>query len=86
MPALCRCSEVDLKHCPLHGDFDKAYWGEGGVDLSRWGRQLARGINYQQTGAPVIAGTPGQVRKISTGRKARGKASDDYDRENKNRP
>ena len=57
--------------------FDKRYWGEKGIDLSRWGYECARGIAYKNTGSPVDSGTPGQVRKISTGRKAhRGMASD----------
>ncbi len=57
--------------------FDHAYWGPGGVDISRWGNFCGRGIRYATTGAPVASGTKGVVRKISTGRKHRGSASDD---------
>jgi len=45
-------------------------------DSSTWGYGCARGIEYKQTGAPVAAGTKAQVRKISSGRKHRGMASD----------
>lgn len=44
----------------------------------RPGSECCRGIAYKDTGAPAAAGTKGQVRKISTGRKARGSASDDF--------
>jgi hypothetical protein len=58
-------------------DFDKAYWGEQGIDISRWkGGECARGVRYIETGAPVKSGTAGQVRKMSSGRKHRGMSSD----------
>jgi hypothetical protein len=41
-----------------------------------WGNVCERGAAYKDAGAPAAAGTPGQVRKISDGRKARGMASD----------
>jgi hypothetical protein len=48
-------------------DFDKAYWGEEGIDISRWkGGECARGVRYIETGAPVKSGTAGQVRKMSS--------------------
>lgn len=60
--------------------FDHSYWGPGGVDVAgRWGKNSSacgRGAAYANTGAPVPAGTKGVVRKISTGRKHRGLASD----------
>src|ERR1035441_8958927 len=58
--------------------YDLAYWGPGGIDLSRWGPSCRRGCDDKSTGAPVAAGTAGVVRKISTGRKSRGLSSDDY--------
>ena len=58
--------------------YDLAYWGPDGIDLSRWGPSCRRGCDYKNTGAPVVAGTPGVSRKISTGRKSRGMASEDY--------
>ena len=64
--------------------YDEKYWGPGGIDLSKWGNSCKRGLQYHQTGPPVAAGTPGVIRKISTGRKKgkdgkRALASDDYD-------
>jgi len=44
--------------------------------LSKWGSECARGLRYIETGAPVESGKAGQVRKISSGRKHRGMASD----------
>jgi hypothetical protein len=41
-----------------------------------WGSVCERGVPYRDAGAPAPAGTRGQVHKISTGRKARGMASD----------
>ena len=49
--------------------------------VSTWGPFCGRGMGYATTGAPVASGTKGVVRKISTGRKARGSASDDFDRQ-----
>lgn len=46
-------------------------------DISTWGPECQRGLNYVTTGAPTAAGTPGQVRKFSSGRKERGYASGD---------
>ena len=63
--------------------WDLNYWGEGGPDLSRWGPECRRGCNYHTTGAAVASGTPGQVRKISVGRKSRGMASDGLERASK---
>jgi len=45
-----------------------------------WGPLCSRGLDYAVTGAPVASGTPGQVRKISTGRKARAMASEGLER------
>jgi hypothetical protein len=56
--------------------FDRQYWGPGGPDISRWRRGCGQGIQYASTGAPAAAGTKAVIRKISTGRKARGMASD----------
>ena len=58
--------------------YDEKYWGTDGIDLSRWGYECRRGLQYKDVGAPAKAGTPGQVRKISSGRKARGMASDGH--------
>lgn len=66
----------------MSDNYDRAYWGPGGIDLSRWGNECKRGLRYADTGAPVASGTKGVERKISTGRKARGSASDDYDHQN----
>lgn len=66
--------------------FDRNYWGPGGIDISRWGWECRRGIAYASHGAPVASGTHGVVRKISTGRKARGMASEDFDRASTARP
>ena len=51
---------------------DEGYWGPGGVDLDRWTGKvhMARGCDYHTNG--IDHGGPGQVRKISVGRKARG--------------
>ncbi len=58
---------------------DEGYW-PGGVDLSRWGNECKRGVPYQNRGTEVAGGgSPGH--KISTGRKERGSASDDYGRQ-----
>jgi hypothetical protein len=59
----------------IHGQppYDLNFW-PGGVDLSRWGNECKRGT-------AVASGTAGVVRKISTGRKERGSASDGYDRQ-----
>jgi hypothetical protein len=65
----------DCKTLGCH--FDDLYWGPGGPDISKWGRELARGIQYRQTGAPVKAGTPGQRRQLGGSRKPRHMASDD---------
>ena len=66
----------------VHGQppFDLNFW-PGGVDLSRWGNECKRGLRYADTGTAVASGTAGVVRKISTGRKERGSASDGYDRQ-----
>ena len=59
--------------------WDRIYWGEEYPSPeARWGTECARGIRYQDSGSPAPSGTKGVVRKISTGRKARGMASDDY--------
>jgi hypothetical protein len=65
----------------IHGvpPYDLNFW-PGGVDLSRWGNECKRGMPYQNRGTEVAGGgSPGH--KISTGRKERGLASDDYDRQ-----
>ena len=59
--------------------FDEKYWGPGGVDVSLWGNECQRGCQYQVRGTAPPAGTKGQVRKISTGRKERGSSADSYD-------
>lgn len=51
---------------------DEAYWATHDMDEWGWGRPMP----YKTTGAPVASGTKNQVRKISTGRKARGMSSD----------
>lgn len=56
--------------------FDEKFWGPEGPDPSRWGSACMRGLEYANTGAPVASGTKNVERKISTGRKARGMASD----------
>jgi hypothetical protein len=60
---------------------DEQYWGPDGVQVAaKWGDcwHMRRGCDYHVNGVDV--GGPGQVRKISTGRKARGMASDAYER------
>jgi hypothetical protein len=59
----------------MASDYDQRYWGQGGIDLSRWGHECSRGIRYKYLGT-VVDGQKAAVRKISTGRKARGMASD----------
>lgn len=44
-------------------------------DISTWGPACGRGIQYKDMG-PVTDGQKGAIRKISTGRKHRGMASD----------
>jgi hypothetical protein len=57
--------------------YDHGYWKDG-IDIGRWGAECQRGLRYSEsTGAPVAAGTPGVVRKFSTGRKHRGSSSGD---------
>lgn len=62
--------------------FDERYWAQFGIParvrVDLWGNSCMRGIEYKSLGAPSASGTPGVVRKISTGRKARGMASGDY--------
>jgi hypothetical protein len=56
-------------------------------ELSTWGPECARGIRYADTSTHVpAAGTKGVIRKISTGRKARGSASADLARSQARRP
>ena|SRR5471032_1417081 len=50
-------------------------WLGGVPNVAAWGSECARGIQYKDMG-PVTDGQKGAVRKISTGRKARGMASD----------
>lgn len=50
-------------------------------DVSTWGSTCAAGAAYADTGAPVASGQAGGVRKISTGRKHRGSAADDLERQ-----
>jgi hypothetical protein len=65
------------------GWFDHRYWGPGGVDISRWGKgEVMRGVAYIDHG-PSRDGAKGQVRKMSSGRKARGSAASDYDKAQK---
>ena len=54
-------------------------------DISTWGLECGRGIRYTDTGAPVASGTKGVVRKISTGRKARGSAFEDLEKQESRR-
>ena len=58
--------------------FDHDYWKDR-IDLSRWGSECRRGLDYKTIGAPVRGGTHGVVRKIGAGRKKyRGMASDSF--------
>ena len=41
----------------------------------RKGSECSRGLQYEVHDSPVASGTPGQVRKFSSGRKGRGMAS-----------
>lgn len=61
----------------MTADYDEKYWGPSGIDLSRWGTSCGRGIAYKDMGS-TTDGQKGAVRKISTGRKKRRMASDDY--------
>ena len=74
----CLCAESVNPQCPVHG-FDLGYWGPGGVNVSgRWtGFNLQRGCDYKNVG-PTTDGAKDQRRSISSGRKARGMSSDDY--------
>lgn len=68
------------EYAALHGcePHDAGYWGPDGVDVAgRWNKpEMRRGCNYHTTSTHIaVDGTPNQVRKISTGRKARGYAS-----------
>ncbi len=70
---MTRAEYVALHGCEPH---DEQYWGPGGVQVAqRWGGNvhMMRGCDYHVSGTDH--GGPGQVRKISTGRKARGYAS-----------
>ena len=59
--------------------WDRIYWGEEYPSpAERLGNECARGCAYKVTGATVTDGTANQRRSISSGRKARGMASDDY--------
>ncbi len=62
--------------------FDEKYWANFGIParvrVDRWGAELQRGLAYKDLGAPSASGTPGVVRKISSGRKARGMSSEGY--------
>jgi hypothetical protein len=63
--------------------YDELYWGQTGIDLSRWGSECARGIRYKDLGV-VQDGQAGAIRKISTGRKKyRGMASESILKEQK---
>ena len=73
---MTRAEYVAQHGCEPH---DEKFWGPGGVDVSRWGSACQRGIQYQDHG-PVTDGQRGAIRKISSGRKARGMASDSYER------
>jgi hypothetical protein len=58
--------------------YDHSYWGPNGIDINRWKGTCRRGLDYKEMGAPVPAGSKGQVRKFSSGRKARTLASDTW--------
>lgn len=61
--------------------YDKSYWGPGGINLSRWGHgEVARGARYKDVG-PTTDGAANQRRSISSGRKARGMASDGLEKQ-----
>jgi hypothetical protein len=57
---------------------DEQYWAAHPEGVAGWG--WGTGHRYRDSGPPQPAGTRGVVRKISTARKERGLASDDYDR------
>lgn len=63
------------EYVALHGrePFDSSYWGPAGVNLSRWGNECRRGLQYHDHG--VERAEPGQRRGFGGGRKARGYAS-----------
>jgi hypothetical protein len=61
--------------------YDRNYWGPGGVDVSRWGLgEVTRGARYRDVG-PTTDGMKNQRRSISAGRKARGMASNDLEKQ-----
>ena len=61
--------------------YDEHYWGPGGIDISRWGRcEVCRGARYRDTG-PTTDGAANQRRSISAGRKARGSAANDLEKQ-----
>jgi hypothetical protein len=60
--------------------FDHNYWGNS-IDISRWGRgEVCRGARYRDTG-PTTDGAANQRRSISAGRKARGSAANDLEKQ-----
>jgi hypothetical protein len=60
--------------------YDLSYWGPGGIDISRWGKgEVCRGVRYRDVG-PTTDGAANQRRSISSGRKARGMASNDVEK------
>lgn len=59
---------------------DEQYWGPGGVDVSKWGRECQRGLQYKQQEGVIQSSGPGQRRTFGGGRKTRTLASDAYDR------
>jgi hypothetical protein len=61
--------------------YDEKYWGPGGPDISRWGRGLvARGAQYKATGV-TTDGAKNQRRTFGGGRKERGSASADLEKQ-----
>jgi hypothetical protein len=55
--------------------YDEAFYGPGGIDSSKWAGHCMMGAQYKDNG-PSRDGAANQVRKISSGRKHRGMASD----------
>ena len=85
MVAICPLGKSALAESGVMPDnFDREYWGDR-IDISRWkggNGECARGIQYREHGI-TIDGAPGAKRTLGGSRKARGSASADLERKEK---
>ncbi len=71
-------NEYDHAHgCP---DEPAAMAKRNPLDLSTWGSECARGVPYKNVG-PTTDGAKNQRRSISSGRKTRGNALSDFEKQ-----